>query len=78
LSPIITRPALATLIASAALGLSGFALTPGAAASTIYACVRKGGGSVRVVSRHARCRRGETKLSWNSQGPERPLGPAGP
>ena len=78
MSQIITRPALSTLIASAALGLSGFALTPGAAAATIYACVPKGGGSVRVVSRHARCRRGETKLSWNSQGPEGPDGPHGP
>jgi hypothetical protein len=29
----------------------------------------KGGGTARIVSKKARCRKGESRLSWNSQGP---------
>ncbi len=40
-----------------------------AAASTIYACVNKHGGSARIVGAKTKCRRGERKLSWSAVGP---------
>ncbi len=40
-----------------------------ASATTIYACVSKKSGAMRIVSAKAKCRRGERKLSWSSTGP---------
>lgn len=55
----------------ATAGLTGLLLAdaPGAAASTIFACVKQHGGTTHLVSKTAKCKKGETKLSWNSQGP---------
>jgi hypothetical protein len=48
-------------------------LTPAAAsaagATTIYACVSKKNGAMRIVSAKAKCKRGEHKLSWGASGP---------
>jgi hypothetical protein len=56
-------------------------LTPAAAsaagATTIYACVSKKNGAMRIVSAKAKCKRGEHKLSWGASGPAGPAGPAG-
>lgn len=41
---------------------------PRAEASTIYVCANRGSGAVRIVSKGARCRRGESKLSWSTMG----------
>jgi hypothetical protein len=46
--------------------------------AVINACVKKGTGQVRVVRAGAACRRGESPLSWNAQGPAGPRGAAGP
>jgi hypothetical protein len=53
--------------AAGALLLAGLATAPKASAATIYACVKKN-GTVRIVAKRAKCRRGEKKLSWNSEG----------
>jgi hypothetical protein len=60
--------------------LIGGALTvavQAADASSIYACVRKHGGSVRIVSAKSKCRRGERRVSWNAAGPAGPPGANG-
>jgi hypothetical protein len=62
------HPALAVLAAAVALLLSGLLEAPRASASTLYACVKKKGGAARFVNARTNCRRGETKLSWNTQG----------
>jgi hypothetical protein len=61
-----------------------------ASSSAIHACVNKKTGLVRIVSASARCRRGESAMTWNAQGargangapgaagPQGPAGPAGP
>jgi lamin tail-like protein/collagen triple helix repeat protein len=55
--------------------------------AVIKACVKKKTGQVRVVGSGGACRRGESPLSWNAQGPAGvrgaagvtgPAGPAGP
>ena len=46
--------------------------------AVINACVKKGSGQVRVVRPGAACRKKESPLSWNAQGPAGPRGPAGP
>jgi hypothetical protein len=61
-----TRPALAA--ATTTLLLGGLAFAPQAGASTLYACVKKKTGTARFVSARTNCRRGETKLAWNTQG----------
>jgi hypothetical protein len=41
---------------------------PQARASSIYACVSRHGGAVHLVPKAARCRKGESKESWNTRG----------
>lgn len=41
---------------------------PQAEASTIYVCANRASGAVRIVARGAKCRRGESKLSWSTAG----------
>jgi hypothetical protein len=45
--------------------------------TTIYACVSKKSGAMRIVSAKAKCKREEHKLSWGSTGPAGPAGAAG-
>ncbi|HZI38860.1 MAG TPA: hypothetical protein VFF24_11195 [Acidimicrobiia bacterium] len=53
---------------------------------TIHACVHRETGQVRIVSGGEQCRRPETALEWNAEGPAGPagagapgaMGPAGP
>jgi Collagen triple helix repeat (20 copies) len=62
------RSALTAVLTASALLLSGLAAAPQAGAATLYACVKKKGGTARFVNARTNCRRGETKLSWNTQG----------
>jgi hypothetical protein len=62
------RSALTAVLSASTLLLSGLAAAPQAGAATLYACVKKRGGTARFVSARTNCRRGETKLSWNTQG----------
>jgi hypothetical protein len=62
------RSALTAVLSASTLLLSGLAAAPQAGAATLYACVKKKGGTARFVSARTNCRRGETKLSWNTQG----------
>jgi len=59
-----------------ALAMAALAVAPASQASTIYACVKKG-GSPRIVSKKTKCHRGEKKLSWATQGPAGKNGAAG-
>jgi len=45
--------------------------------AVIPACVKKGSGQVRVVRPGAACRKRESPLSWNAQGPAGPRGATG-
>jgi hypothetical protein len=62
------RSALTAVLTASTLLLSGFAAAPQAGAATLYACVKKKGGTARFVNARTSCRRGETKLAWNTQG----------
>jgi hypothetical protein len=62
------RSALTAVLTASTLLLSGLAAAPGAGAATLYACVKKKGGTARFVNARTNCRRGETKLAWNTQG----------
>ncbi len=60
----------AALIAAAAISLlAAFAMTSRADAATLYACVKKQGGSMRLVSQRAKCAKSERKVSWSTTGP---------
>jgi hypothetical protein len=64
-----------------ALAVSAIAVAATAAgeaqAATIHACVKPRSGATRIVGVKARCRHGEQKLSWNTNGPQGKSGPAG-
>jgi hypothetical protein len=62
------RSVLTAIAAATTLLVSGLAIAPQAGAATLYACVKKKGGTARFVNARTNCRRGETKLSWNTQG----------
>jgi hypothetical protein len=65
-----TRRAVTLLAAAGALLSVAFAAVPQADAATLYACVKKEGGSMRLVGEKTRCRRRvERKVSWNTNGP---------
>lgn len=78
MSTSITRPKLTALIAAGALVLLALAYAPQAQATTIYACIKKKGGGARIVTRTSRCKKGEFKVAWDTQGPQGPQGPRGP
>lgn len=48
----------------------GSSATDSTAAGTIHACVRKQGGSLRIVGAGTRCARTEVPLDWNVAGPK--------
>ena len=64
-APIARRGAVLTAVG--VLLLAATATAPPAVASTLYACVTKG-GKARILTKKPRCKRGETTLSWNTKG----------
>ncbi len=62
------RRGTAALVASGALLTVAFAAVPQADAATIYTCVKKKSGAFRFVSQKTKCRRSESKRSWNTNG----------
>ena len=71
---LVALPLLA-LVAGVALAAKPSARRPSTA--VINACVKKGSGQVRVVRPGAGCRKNESRLSWNVQGPAGPRGATG-
>jgi hypothetical protein len=68
MSRSINRFAIATITGAATLLVSAFAAVPQADAGTLYACVKKN-GNARVFSRRPKCKKHESRLSWNTSGP---------
>ncbi len=77
------------ILVAALLGALCLSASIGAATSQaqIYACKKDKTGVLRIVSRHTKCKKNETKLSWGgrgkrgvkgSQGPAGPAGSPGP
>jgi hypothetical protein len=66
-SRVISRRTTVLLCTAALLLVSAFAAAPQADAATLYACVKKN-GAARVYTKKPKCKKGETKLSWNSDG----------
>jgi hypothetical protein len=73
-----------SLLALVVLGGTAFALSSSSGSQrTIYACVNKATGALRVVGRptvcrgHRRGRPGERRIAWNQTGPRGPVGPPG-
>src|SRR5690348_5420008 len=62
------RRMLMALFAAAALMVGVLAGASAANAKTLYACVKKN-GSAHVFCKKPKCKKGESKLSWNTSGP---------
>jgi hypothetical protein len=65
----VNRRVTAVLAALVAGVLIAAVAAPHADAATIYTCVKKKSGAMRVVSSKTKCKKNESKLSWNSAGP---------
>jgi hypothetical protein len=68
MSALSHRRAVVALVATGALLLAAFAVASQAEASTLYACVKKS-GSAHIFTKKPKCKKGESKLTWNSEGP---------
>lgn len=68
------RRAIVALSAAGALLVTALAAAPQAEAKTIYACVKKKGGAVRILSAKTKCKKGESNISWNTSGPAGAIG----
>jgi len=68
MSTSIGRRGAALLALAGGLLLLAVAGAPAASAGTLYACAKKN-GSARIFTKKPKCKRGETKLLWNKEGP---------
>jgi hypothetical protein len=62
------RRAFALLMTSGALVGVALTLAPRADAATIYACVKKSGGAVRIVAKKVKCKKDENRYTWATEG----------
>lgn len=77
-APIHRRQLGLLAVMGASLLLVALGTASRASAATIYACEKKKGGTIRIVSAKAKCnKKTETKISWNTQGPAGPAGKNG-
>jgi hypothetical protein len=58
------------------LGLGGGYALAASKPKTITVCADKGTGVLHLKT-HGRCKRGQTRVTWNQQGPQGPQGPTG-
>jgi len=77
MSTLITRRSAAVPVAAGALLLCVLAVAPQADAGTIFACVKKN-GSARLSTKTLKCKKGESKLSWSTEGKNGSSGTNGP
>jgi len=68
-SPFTNRRPAATAGALAVLSLTALAAAPQAGAATIFACVNRHTHTARLFTHLPVCRRHETRVAWNTQGP---------
>jgi hypothetical protein len=68
MSTSITRRGVAVLAAATFALFAALATASQAGAATYYACVKKN-GSAHIYTKKPKCKRGESKISWNSVGP---------
>lgn len=68
MSTSITRRGIALLAAGTISLFAALATASQAGAATYYACVKKN-GSAHVYAKKPKCKKGESKLSWNKVGP---------
>src|SRR2546423_11905378 len=67
MSTLTARRGMAVLAAAGLLLVTVFVAAPKVEASTLYACVKKN-GTGRLFTKRPKCKKGESKISWNSQG----------
>ena len=77
--PHLRRHAIPYLVCGVVLvlGLGGGYALAASKTKTITVCADKGTGVLHLKN-HGRCKRGQTRVTWNQQGPQGVQGPAGP
>jgi hypothetical protein len=67
MSNVISRRTTGVLLALGVLLATVFVAAPQADSATLFACVKKN-GSARISSKTPKCKKGESKFSWNTSG----------
>jgi hypothetical protein len=68
MSTSMNRRVAALLVTLVAALVGALAVASQASAATYYACIKKD-GSAHIYAKKPKCKRGESKLSWNNAGP---------
>jgi hypothetical protein len=68
----------AGVVVSQSVASENAALAAAASSGEITACAQKSNGKMRLLKPGKKCKRTETKVTWNVTGPQGPAGPAGP
>ena len=76
MSTLRTRPSVGIAVVALAAVISLLWAASAAQARTLYACAKKN-GNAHIYVKKPKCKKGETKLSWNTTGPAGSKGPAG-
>jgi hypothetical protein len=71
------RTAVATGIIVTVVGAASWVAAGEDPSAAIHSCVHQENGQVRIVSATEHCRRTESALEWNAEGPAGPAGPQG-
>ena len=71
------RTAVALGIIVPVVGAASWVAASESPSPTIHACVQRDSGQVRIIAANERCRRSESALDWNAEGPAGPSGAAG-
>jgi hypothetical protein len=74
----LRRNVVAYLALFLALGAGGGYAVAATKTNTITVCADKGTGILHLKPHGGRCKRGQTRVSWNQQGPQGPQGVQGP
>jgi hypothetical protein len=76
----VRQNAVALLALSVALGGTSYAATTKFVGKNgrVTACATTATGAIRLVTKGAKCRKGEQKVTWSQRGPAGARGPAGP
>jgi Collagen triple helix repeat (20 copies) len=76
-SDYVLRPRFTAALGTAIVGAFTVVNLGAADATAITACVNRDSGAIRIVSPSQQCKKTESRVVWNVQGPAGPQGPAG-
>jgi len=72
---MVNRVALFVVLSATVIGGASWGVASAQTGGTVYACVHRSNGNVRLVGSTEECKNAETRVMWNAAGPQGPEGP---